>query len=174
MRKTTGISLMLLIFLSLCLITFSLLSLSGARADERLSRKSADRTTEYYAAVTEGNRLLALIDEQLALCLTEAETEDDPQAAFLENAAQITGQIPGADWNSCSSSNRSSDPDTDSVLLSFTVPVTDGQVLLAELVIRYPENSPDTMYEITAWQVVNTDEWNPDTSQNLYRLTEAG
>lgn len=61
MRKTTGISLILLIFLSLCLLTFSLLSLSGALADERLSQKAADRTKEYYAAVSAANEKLAEI-----------------------------------------------------------------------------------------------------------------
>ena len=66
MRKTSGVSLILLIFLSLCLIVFSLLSLSGAVADETLSSQAADRTTEYYAAVSSSNALLAQIDEQLA------------------------------------------------------------------------------------------------------------
>lgn len=90
MRKTTGISLMLLIFLSLCLMIFSLLSLSGAAADEKLSRKAANRTTEYYAAVSTANKMLAEIDELLASCLKESEAADRPRDAWKE----LCGQLP--------------------------------------------------------------------------------
>ena len=34
MRRTSGLSLLILIFVSLCLITFSLLSVSESRADQ--------------------------------------------------------------------------------------------------------------------------------------------
>lgn len=77
MRRTSGISLMLLIFLSLSLIIFSLLSLSGAVADRTLSTQAADRTTEYYAAVTEANNLISQIDAELAKCLREAEAQTE-------------------------------------------------------------------------------------------------
>ncbi|MCD8011916.1 MAG: hypothetical protein LUG99_01825 [Lachnospiraceae bacterium] len=90
MKKTAGISLMLLIFLSLCLITFSLLSLSGATADSKLSQNSAERTTEYYAAVTAANGILAEIDTQLAACLREAEASENPEETYLDACAQIT------------------------------------------------------------------------------------
>lgn len=164
MRKSTGISLMLLIFLSLCMMTFALLSLSGARADEKLSQKSADRTTEYYAADTQANKLLALIDEQLSFCLTEAEAADDPQTAFLSSVPSVKNEIPGVTWI---------EPEQNlETALSYTIPVKEGQVLLVELSVQYPTEPQDTMYEITAWQVINTDDWSPDTSQKLYQLTE--
>ena len=38
-----GISSLILIFVMLCLLTFSVLSLVSARADMRLSQRSADR-----------------------------------------------------------------------------------------------------------------------------------
>ena len=53
-----GTSCILLIFLSLCLLTFAVLSLASARADLRLSKKIADRTVSYYegeAAASIGN-----------------------------------------------------------------------------------------------------------------------
>ena len=39
MRRTSGLSLLILIFVSLCLITFSLLSVSESRADQALGEK---------------------------------------------------------------------------------------------------------------------------------------
>ena len=48
MRRTSGLPLLILIFVSLCLITFSLLSVSESRADQTLVEKMAERTTTYY------------------------------------------------------------------------------------------------------------------------------
>ena len=47
-----GISLLILIFMTLSLLTFSVLSLENAVADRRLSRKMAEHTSSYYAAVS--------------------------------------------------------------------------------------------------------------------------
>ena len=66
MRRTSGLSLLILIFVSLCLITFSLLSVSESRADQALGEKMAARTTTYYEANTKANQLLSKIDAQLA------------------------------------------------------------------------------------------------------------
>ena len=150
MRKTSGISLMVLIFLSLCLITFSLLSLSGATADETLSQKAADRTTEYYEAVTAANQLLAKIDMELAGYLKETES------AYLEACADISNALPDVSWE-------------DGKIL-FSVPVNDKQILQVELTVAYPRNESDTLYQITAWETVNTGEWTADRSQNVFRL----
>ena len=47
---SVGTTTLVLIFVLLCLLTFSVLSLVSARANMRLSQKSADRTTAYYEA----------------------------------------------------------------------------------------------------------------------------
>ena len=52
MRRTSGLPLLILIFVSLCLITFSLLSVSESRADQTLGEKMAARTTTYYETNT--------------------------------------------------------------------------------------------------------------------------
>ena len=66
MRRTSGLPLLILIFVSLCLITFSLLSVSESRADQTLGEKMAARTTTYYEANTKANQLLSKVDAQLA------------------------------------------------------------------------------------------------------------
>ncbi len=190
MRKTSGVSLMLLIFLSLCLIIFSLLSLSGAVADETLSSQAADRTTEYYAAVTSANNLLAQIDLQLAAYLKEAEaaneadaskaSSSDPETAgttspgnknaanhaensgtkqketaYLQLCSQIGKDIPNVSW--------------EDDLLAFSVNVNEDQILQIKLTISYPTSDDDTLYCIHTWKIVNTSDWNADTSMNLFR-----
>lgn len=169
MRKTSGLSLMLLIFLSLSLIVFSLLSLSGAQADETLSRKAADRTTEYYAAVSSANEVLAKIDDALAGYLRKAaktassgsqkaEKAGDYASgnrAFLEKCAALPGDVPGV---TCTGDTA-----------SFSVPVNEKQVLFVELALSFPQKSDDTLYRVTAWETVNTKDWTPDRSMELYR-----
>ncbi|MCD7834836.1 MAG: hypothetical protein LUH00_12750 [Lachnospiraceae bacterium] len=185
MKRTAGISLMLLIFLSLCLITFSLLSLSGATADENLSQKAADRTTVYYEAVTSANEILAEIDTQLAAALKESADAANPEEVYLAACAEIT--VPGteltwteaeseiADTDTTTASSNGSDSSADSPasgLLSYDVTMTDDQHLHVTLSIRWPEEPSDTLYQITCWKVVSTQDWSRDTSQNLYRSSE--
>ena len=56
---STGTTSIVLIFVMLSLLTFSVLSLVSAQANLRLSRKSADRTTAYYEAENQANDILA-------------------------------------------------------------------------------------------------------------------
>ena len=60
-----GTSFMLLIFVILCMVTFSVLSLSSSMKDYELSKKSAKRTSEYYNACNMAEEKLEQIDEQI-------------------------------------------------------------------------------------------------------------
>jgi hypothetical protein len=179
MRRPSGISLMLLIFLSLCLITFSLLSLSGAVADQKLSQKAADRTTEYYQADTQANELLSQIDAQLALYLKEAEASKTPAQTYLALCSRISDELPSVTWTADtpsddSETNQNLTDDTVSGTISFITEINDHQELQSSLQITYPTAPDDTLYQIISWKAVNTADWNPDTSQNVYQpQTEA-
>lgn len=195
MRKTTGLSLLLLIFLSLCLIIFSLLSISGATADEALSQKTADRTKEYYAAVSEANQMLAEIDSLLAEELQNIEiqqnkqttTETTAQSAIPANPNVVVSSsdsISDVYLQNCLLSLESRFPDciifadttldslenhlTSDINMTFSVSVTDTQVLQVSLSIEYPYSPEDTLYQLTGWKIINTDTWTPDLSQNVY------
>ena len=56
--SSIGITSLVLIFVMLCLLTFSVLSLVTARADLRLSQKNAERTSAYYDAENRANDIL--------------------------------------------------------------------------------------------------------------------
>ena len=78
-----GISLLILVFMTLALLTFSVLALENAVADKRLSQKAADHTTAYYAAADR-------IQEQIADRTQEAEEQDlaaGTQFSFEEEVA---------------------------------------------------------------------------------------
>ena len=56
---------MLVIFLTLCMVIFAVLSLSSAVKDYNYSQKNAARTTAYYEACNAAERQLAQIDAML-------------------------------------------------------------------------------------------------------------
>ena len=72
-----GITSFVLIFVMLCLLTFSVLSLATARADLRLSQRSADRTTAYYDAENRANDILLEIISCMEDCLSETGDDTD-------------------------------------------------------------------------------------------------
>lgn len=56
-----GISLIILIFMNICLAAFAVLSLENAVSDYSLSKKTAKHTTQYYEAVNNVQEQLAKI-----------------------------------------------------------------------------------------------------------------
>ena len=72
-----GISLIILIFMDICLAAFAVLSLENAVSDYSLSKKTAVHTTQYYKAVNK-------VQEQLAKKNKELREE----AAAEENSSQ--------------------------------------------------------------------------------------
>lgn len=82
-----GISLLILIFMTLALLTFSVLSLENAVADRRLSQKAADHTTAYYDAA---NR----IQEQIADRMQEAQEQNLAAGIQFSSQEEVSdGQI---------------------------------------------------------------------------------
>lgn len=158
MRRISGLPLLILIFVSLCLVTFSLLSVSESRADQTLGEKAAGRTTAYYEANTKANALLAQVDQQLAENLREADTAaDHHEAYYYQLCGHITDTISNALWEETEHT------------ISFSVPVTDHQELSVRLTINWPTQDTDTLYQIAEWKIKNTQDWTPDASMNLLR-----
>lgn len=74
-----GISLIILIFMNVCLAAFAVLSLQNALSDYALTKKTAAHTTQYYKAVNK-------VQEQLA----QKNTELEKQWAQKKTAKQKT------------------------------------------------------------------------------------
>lgn len=150
---TTGTSTLLLIFVSLCLLTFAVLSFLSARADQNLSRKTAERTSAYYEACNQAEDRLGETDQMLEKIWQETANEKAYFQAIRETFEDM-------------------DFDEESRMLSFSVPLTDTQVLTVTLKLRTPE-SGSTFYTISGWKTVNTAGWTADTRQNVYVQTES-
>ena len=150
---TTGTSTLLLIFVSLCLLTFAVLSLLSARADRNLSRKSAERTSAYYKACNQAEDRLGETDQMLEKLWQETAGEK----AYFQAVREAFEDM---------------DFDEENHTLSFSVPLTDTQVLAITLKLQTPEPG-SAFYTITGWKTVNTAGWTADTRQNVYVQTES-
>ncbi len=144
-----GISSLILIFVMLCLLTFSVLSLVSARADMRLSRRSANRTTAYYDAENRANDIL------LSIIGCMEEYADSPDSSSFYQ--QLQEQLDGRDGISF----------TDASHLQYEVPLEEEQILSVSLELSYEPYEDGSHYRILAWNTVSLHEWNSDLSLPL-------
>ncbi len=86
-----GTSSILLIFVTLCLVSFATLSLVSANADRKLSTKVADRTVAYYNACNKAEESIAGIDATLRQVYSQVE---GPEEYFTQVGHSKTYAIP--------------------------------------------------------------------------------
>ena len=147
---SVGITSLALIFVMLCLLTFSVLSLVSARADMRLSQRSARRTTAYYDAENQANDILLAVISGLEDCRAEAEAESSFYAQIWE---RLDGQ------NAISF--------TDSPSLCYEVPLESEQLLHVVLELSYEPYEDGSHYRILEWRTESTHEWETDKTLPL-------
>lgn len=143
-KKSYGISVgtssILVIIVILSLVCFAGLSVVSANADYRLSRKLAERTTTYYQATSLAHNDLALLDETLRQIYAESNSVSDYEQKIKESLSDS---------------------------LTFSYFISDSQSLIVSVNPIYPANTDDTLFTISQFQIVTTDEPALDTSLSL-------
>ena len=154
-----GITSFVLIFVMLCLLTFSVLSLATARADLRLSQRSADRTSVYYDAENRANDILLEIISCMEDCLSETRGDTDMEE--------------GADATSFYTSVRDSLEGQNGITftgehtLQYSVPLEDEQLLRVSLELSFEPYEDGSRYKILEWRTESTHEWDSDETLPL-------
>lgn len=120
-----GLSSILLIFVVLCLVSFSILSIVSANADKKLSQKVMNRSIAYYNACNEAEAAIKDIDEQLH--------------TIYSNSADTASYL----------------ADISSMEQNFHFHISDLQELEVTLNYSVPDSIHDSFYEIASWKVVN-------------------
>lgn len=144
-----GTTTIVLIFVLLCLLTFSVLSLVSARANMRLSQKSADRTTAYYEAENTATDILMQVSNSIQKHLSASDQE-----AFLESVRTDLSEKKEITF-------------TDNRTLTWTVPLAQNQYLKAEIVLSFQPFSDGKHYRITCWNTYTDYDWGADQSLPL-------
>ena len=157
---STGVTSMVLIFVMLCLVTFSVLSLVSAESNLRLAQRSAQRTTAYYEAENRANDILIALETAAKELRSEGQTSPEDFAREVLTLAGDTGAAL-----------------TDTRTVAYQVPLGEDQLLYVELEVR-PEPGPEGLHcRIEAWQVISQYDWAPDETLDLAapagRLKEA-
>lgn len=145
-----GASSLLVIFTVLALLTFATLSVASAMADQRLSSRTTENSSAWYAAQNQAEETLGNIDDALA------------QAYGTGSASAYYAAIPGllpADcaWNG------------DAHTITFTKTISDSQNLSVVLSAVYPA-AGEAYYRVDTWQAVSTGSWQPDDTLPVITL----
>lgn len=146
---STGVTSIVLIFILLCMLTFSVLSLVTAQADLRLSQKSADRTTNYYKAENAANDILLEVIRTM-----ESELSVSDASVFYQRVQQQLDGKYGITFS-------------DSEHLNYQVPLEDTQHLEISLTISFTPFENGKRYRIDSWNTNSDYDWSPDTSLPL-------
>lgn len=155
-----GSSSMLVIFLILCLVTFSVLSLSSASSDYNFTKRIAERTTDYYSASNTAEELLNELDKLFA---NSYDNKDGGYNAYLERVEMQLEKMNNHE------ANISCDFTGNEKTVNITVPINNKQALDVTLNMKNPANS-NTFYEVSQWQKIATAEWEGDTTLPLMEI----
>ena len=140
-----GTSFMLVIFIILCMVIFSVLSLSSAIKDQNYSIKNAERTLAYYNANNKAEEYLAQIDH----ILSDTDSFDALKDKLLKMNDNHTFS-----WNT-----------ENDETLQYYVPINESEVLEVVLTI-HPQK--ETNYTILTWKQCSISEWNGDTTLHIF------
>ncbi len=152
-----GSASLLMTFIVLCLVTFAVLSLSGAVSEYNYTQQLAQHNTEYLEASNAATQLLSEIDGQLREAHRMQSFATADETAYYGAADDLLGEI----------SDVTTDFSSDTPTAAFVVPVNDSQALSVVLELNPPRDFADGYYKVKTWQEVSTAEWHGDDSLNL-------
>lgn len=154
-----GTSLMLVVFMILSLTAFAVLSLSGAMRDYEYSKKSAARTSDYYRADAEANRMLseiAAILKDVSKSYLSLADKADGRESYIEQAYTRLEEMPEL--------NELSPADAKDAQVTYRVSINQSQALQVTLALYTPQAPGDRLYRIVQWKEISTQDWKNTTT----------
>ena len=136
-----GFSTIVFSFAMICVITFSVLSLTTANADYRLTQKVADKNTAYYLAEEKAYSHI----EEVESALQEAFLTAENQTAYYESLETVFADLKG-----------SFQQEENLFIYRFQETISDTQTLDVCLELTYPISADDTLLKIIEYKSVHT------------------
>ncbi len=146
-----GISLMLMVFVLTCLITFAALSFISSNNDNEMSISTAESSDEYYLAESKAQENLKEIDQVLN------EEYNDIGSSYLSSAVTILNENEEYKFEIVDGTNY----------LSFEVKVDEEESLNVKIEILSPIEG-EGFYKIKEWKLVYTGDWEADDSLPVF------
>ena len=141
-RFNIGISSFILVFVTLCLVTFSVLTLVSANANQKLNEQVIDQVNQYYEMSNQANHKLASIDQILYQIDKQTQGEE-----------QYFQQV----YDKLSIHDR---------YYSFSIEGKTQRLNVRIELLSHEENQP--YYKVIQWAKENTKEWTPDQQLDIY------
>ena len=146
-KVNIGLTSLILIFIILCLATFSLLSLSSARGDQSLAARSARAVTEYYRADAQWEKLLKQADAILQKETIGVMSQDEIKTLAGNVALELGCNV-----------------DEKTGYISTDISMERGQALHIDLALTGNENR----YEVKSWYVYDSGNYEIDDSMPVW------
>ncbi len=146
-----GTSLMLMVFVLTCLITFAALSFISSNNDNEMSISTAESNDEYYLAESKAQENLKEIDGVLS------EEYSSKGSGYLDSAISILSE------------NKEYKIDTVNGIdyLSFEIPIDHEESLNAKIELLSPAEGQG-FYRIKEWKLVYTGDWEADDTLPVF------
>ena len=171
-----GISLIILIFMNICLAAFAVLSLENAVSDYSLSKKTATHTTQYYEAVNKVQEQLAKKNQELwekVEAEKKAEAKTTETKSNQKKAETKTAETKSTEKKIKTKTIKNTQKAIEKIAQSqikLTESVSKSQQLVVTL--KLDETGACPQYYIQKWQLCSSDDWQADDSLDVYKSGE--
>ena len=141
-----GTSSLILIFTVLCLVIFSVMSITGARNDYNLALKNKAHVEAYYKMDGQGEELKAEVNEKLVAIAKASQSADEYEFGLKDSFGEAY--------------------DGSSRGLSYVIPGENEQSLVIRLVVNQYNDVSDNQenFTIQSWFIQNDEEYEIDDS----------
>lgn len=149
---TGGVSLVLLIFIVLLLLSFASLAIAAGRADYRLSTRYEQSNTGYYEGRDRAQQYLADLDGRLYEAYQQSANETDYRAMLANIASETDSEL---------SENT----------LVQKYDAGENMQLVLSVKVLYPDTVDGPFYEILSEKTASTQNFNYDQNLNVISQT---
>ena len=154
--SSIGTSLILVVFIIICLLTFATLSMLSAKADNTLSLSASEHIAAFYGAEAEAQKKLKEIDDILLSAYQNAENEQDYyDTIYTKFSAESDIKI----------------SNDNGIFITFLTDISEIEIMKSQIKVMFPTNMGQALYEVQSWQLVNISNWENNTDFELWSGT---
>ncbi|MGO5315423.1 hypothetical protein ACTQ1O_13630 [Bilifractor sp. LCP21S3_A7] len=163
-----GMSLLFVCFLALCIFSFAVLSLLTARNEYKISQKTAEHQSSYYAASNKAEDRIAELNEEWKNA-EESGKKMPEKVAFqieVDSESVLSVVVEAESENTGESTENGTKADTETAAENGANDnIENGAGASSENVMedRTGEGA-ENGYRIVEWKVISTGEWEPETT----------
>lgn len=151
-----GMSLLFVCFLALCIISFAVLSLLTARNEYKISQKTAEHQSSYYAASNKAEDRIAELNEEWKNA-EESGKKMPEKVAFqieVDSESVLSVVVEAESGNTGENTENGANDNIENGAGASSENVTEDRT----------GEGAENGYRIVEWKVISTGEWKPETT----------